>query len=157
VSDPIAYFLTWSCYGTWLHGDDRGSTDCENNTHDDPYLSRNDRRRDWETALLANPAVVLSGRQRQLVYETIVAHCDVRGWELHAHNVRTNHVHVVVSCGEVAPERVMVEFKSWCTRRLRESGLVTRQQRMWTEHGSTKYLWKESQLQAAIGYVTECQ
>ena len=157
VSDAIAYFLTWTCYGTWLHGDDRGSIDFEHNTYDDPYLERDDRRRGWETALLANPPVVLDVAQRRRVYETIAAHCDIRSWELHAHNVRTNHVHVVVSCGEVAPEKVMGEFKSWCTRRLRESGLVSPQQRMWTQHGSTKYLWKESQLQAAIGYITECQ
>ncbi len=157
MSDPIAYFLTWTCYGAWLHGDDRGSIDCENNTYDDPYLKRNDRRRHWETTLLANPPVVLDATQRRLVHETIAAHCDIRGWELHAHNVRTNHVHAVVSCGEIPPEKVMGEFKSWCTRRLRESGLVSPQQRTWTQHGSTKYLWKESQLQAAIGYVTECQ
>jgi hypothetical protein len=25
-SDPLAYFITWTCYGTWLPGDDRGWT-----------------------------------------------------------------------------------------------------------------------------------
>jgi hypothetical protein len=24
MSDPLAYFLTWVTYGTWLPGDDRG-------------------------------------------------------------------------------------------------------------------------------------
>jgi hypothetical protein len=24
MADPLAYFLTWTTYGTWLPGDDRG-------------------------------------------------------------------------------------------------------------------------------------
>ena len=24
---PLAYLITWTTYGTWLHGDDRGSFD----------------------------------------------------------------------------------------------------------------------------------
>lgn len=24
MSDPLAYFLTWTTYGSWLPGDDRG-------------------------------------------------------------------------------------------------------------------------------------
>ncbi len=24
MSEPLAYLLTWTCYGTWLHGDRRG-------------------------------------------------------------------------------------------------------------------------------------
>ena len=24
MAAPLAYFLTWTCYGTWLHGDEPG-------------------------------------------------------------------------------------------------------------------------------------
>ena len=27
MSDPLAYFITFTCYGNWLHGDERGSVD----------------------------------------------------------------------------------------------------------------------------------
>ncbi len=157
MSEPIAYFLTWTCYGTWLHGDERGSVDRAHKIADTPYLDQSKPRRGWETSLLQHTPTKMSSMKRKLVAMTIARHCEIRGWELHALNVRTNHVHVVVSCGDVPPEGAMTQFKAWCTRRLRESGLAADTQRFWTEHGSTRYLWKEDQLQSAIEYVTECQ
>jgi len=47
----------------------------------------------------------LSAAQRRLVEETIVAHCTLRRWVLHAVSCRTNHVHVVVSAG-AHPDRI---------------------------------------------------
>ena len=38
MSDPIAYFITFRTYGTWLHGDERGSTDRDHNAYDTPLL-----------------------------------------------------------------------------------------------------------------------
>ena len=35
---PIAYFLTWSCYGTWLHGDARGSVDASHRERFTPTI-----------------------------------------------------------------------------------------------------------------------
>ncbi|MBY0309383.1 MAG: hypothetical protein K2Q09_11625 [Phycisphaerales bacterium] len=37
-STPLAYLLTWTCHGTWLHGDDRGSIDDFNNRFGAPVL-----------------------------------------------------------------------------------------------------------------------
>ena len=33
-----SYFLTFTTYGTWLHGDTRGSVDREHNIVETPYL-----------------------------------------------------------------------------------------------------------------------
>jgi hypothetical protein len=30
---PLAYFITFRAYGTWLHGDKRGSVDRHNNRY----------------------------------------------------------------------------------------------------------------------------
>ncbi len=35
----IAYFLTFRCYGTWLHGDERGSVDRENNAFGEEFVA----------------------------------------------------------------------------------------------------------------------
>ncbi|MBP9891199.1 MAG: transposase [Planctomycetes bacterium] len=83
--------------------------------------------------------------------------CTHRGWTLHALNVRTNHVHVVVSAPDVAPERVMNDFKAYATRRLRQRKLVSRQQKVWAHHGSTPRIWKPEGLARAIRYVNEAQ
>ena len=89
---------------------------------------------------------------------SIADHCRLRLWELRAVNVRTNHVHVVVSCPpDVSPERVMTEFKLWATRRLRSAGLLPRGRRAWTRHGSTRWINNAQGLDAAIAYVLEGQ
>jgi REP element-mobilizing transposase RayT len=73
--------------------------------------------------------VILTANQRELVEETIRAHCRLRKWQLHAINVRSNHVHLVVTA-DVAPEKVMSQLKAWCSRRLSEQqGLTASQSR----------------------------
>lgn len=71
-------------------------------------------------------------------------------------NVRTNHVHVVASAPET-PERVMNTLKSWSTRRMVEAGVLPPGTKAWVRHGSTRYLWKPDQLEAACHYVCEGQ
>jgi len=154
---PPAYLLTWTCYGTWLHGDHRGSVDDEHNIFGTPFLSTDANRRDRDRGRLAGDPVRLTGRARRIVADTVTAHCDIRRWDLQAFNALSNHVHVVVDCGDDSPESALGQFKAWTTRRLRESGLFRPPQRIWTHHGSTRYLWNERSVVAAIAYVAEGQ
>jgi REP element-mobilizing transposase RayT len=157
MSLPRAYFLTWTCYGTWLHGDPRGSVDREHNAYGTPVLDVDPRRVRADAGRLANPPVVLDAAARKIVHDTIVAHCALRGWTIHALNVRTNHVHVVVACGTIAPETAMAQLKAWATRRLREAGCISAFARIWTNHGSTGYLWTGDDVDGAVTYVTDFQ
>ena len=60
-----------------------------------------------------------------MVVETAIREtCRIRKWELLALNVRTNHVHAVVSTKQI-PERVLNALKANATRRLREKELWT--------------------------------
>ena len=38
---PLAYLITFRCYGTWLHGDKRGSIDRFHNAHKSPHIKPN--------------------------------------------------------------------------------------------------------------------
>jgi REP element-mobilizing transposase RayT len=91
------------------------------------------------------------------VEATIREACEYRDWFLAAINVRTNHVHLVVTADGVAPEEVMRVMKSRATRCLRDAGLLPKHERLWSEHGSTIYLWTDSQVSAAVWYVTDGQ
>ncbi len=153
----LAYFLTWTCYGTWLHGDPRGSVDQQHNVHGTPFLAaRQDFVRADQRNLLHSPTL-LNEAQRARVENTIRAHAAFRKWDLLAVNVRTNHVHVVINPGELAPEEVLNQLKAWSTRRLREANLVESSQRIWTTHGSTQYLWTNDAVEQAVRYVLEEQ
>lgn len=120
---PLAYLITFTCYGTWLHGDERGSVDRKHNEYQAPLLETNTRRKNHETNALKSPPVFLNERMREIVSRTVEEVCVHRRWTLHEQNVRTNHVHVVVS-GEIDPDKIMKDLKAYATRRLAEAGEV---------------------------------
>src|SRR5258708_38386433 len=94
---PLGYLITFRCYGTWLHGDERGSIDRFHRRYKAPYLPRSDRRVDLSLRKLKSQPSALDSRQRRIVDNAIRGVCKYREWLLHAINVRTNHVHTVVS------------------------------------------------------------
>ncbi|MGP1272174.1 MAG: transposase [Phycisphaerales bacterium] len=103
-------------------------------------------------------AFVLEAHGRLIVDTTIREHCELRGWALQAVNVRSNHVHVVVTCSStVTPEEAMSQLKAWSTRRLREAGVLEKDAKAWTRHGSTRWIDSEASLRAAVDYVLNHQ
>jgi len=39
---PLTYLITFRCYGTWLHGAQRGSIDRFHNRYKSPYIEPNE-------------------------------------------------------------------------------------------------------------------
>ena len=154
---PIAYLITFRCYGTWLHGDERGSiTRFENQ-----YLSHYHKTdKNWEEinkAKLKSDIVLLNAEQRKIVEQTIREVCDYKDWLLHAVNVRTNHVHAVVSIGNYSSAVALNAFKSYSTRKLKEKNCWNLSHSPWSDKGSRRYLWNEKRLEIAIEYVVSGQ
>src|SRR5262245_33194035 len=100
MPDPLAYFITWVTYGTWLPGDERGWVKFKKG-----FQPPNLMKELESAALMTESACRLTPGQRRIVEQTIKKHCEIRGWTLHAVNCRTNHVHVVVTVG-IDPDTV---------------------------------------------------
>jgi len=147
---PLGYLITFRSYGTWLHGDERGSIDRFHNRYKSPYLPESRQRRDLNERRLQEAPVRLDARQRQSVEKAIRDVCDHRQWFVHAVNVRTNHVHAVVSIGSSKVERALNAFKAYATRRMREDGNWIEPHTPWADKGSKRHLWNERSLALAI-------
>jgi REP element-mobilizing transposase RayT len=156
VKPPLAYFITWTTYGTWLHGDRRGWVDRGHNILGDPRCEPDEEIEIFERESLGSKPIRL-GAGRVVVEEAIRDHCRVRRWVLLAVNARTNHVHVVVEAPGVTPEEVMRQLKCWATRRLRERWSSLRDRRLWTRHGSTRYINRQDELESKVDYVERLQ
>ena len=156
LNDPLAYFLTFRCYGTWLPGDRRGWMDRSSLPLGEPLRSRHPGLHAQAAGEMTGTPFKLESAHRQVVDAAIRDVCAYREWRLHALNVRTNHVHLVVSAG-VAPEQAMTTLKAWATRRLRQAGLVVEGAKPWSRHGSTRYLWRVDEIEATVRYVLEEQ
>ncbi len=157
-TDPLAYFITWTCYGTWLPGDERGWIKWHKGEKLPQPLLAN-----WCRKQMTEPPIFLDQGQRDVVNETVASHCQIRAWHLHAVNCRTNHCHVVVTANSHDGETVRDQFKSWSTRNLKElersRGVVVGKIRehWWTRKGSVRLLFDEESVTAAIQYTLEAQ
>lgn len=149
---PTAYFITFSTYGTRLHGDARGSVDRTHNRPGTAAPGYDERRWEAERAQLKGEPLAFSAPQREVVASAIRGVVEHRQWTLHAMNVRSNHVHVAVS-SHTEPEPIMESFKRWATRRLRERGLLPSSGEVWARHGSSRWIWNEESLASVIEYV----
>ncbi len=180
MPDPLAYYLTWVTYGTWLPGDERGWVKCGRG------LQPPDPIRKLEAgARMTEDACRLDPEQRKLVEKTVADHCRIRGWELFEVNCRSNHIHVVVAA-DIKPEAVRSQLKAWTTRKLKElerhrRGILTRsasegtpiltrsasegevprgdniRENWWAERGSRRYINDADSLEAVIQYVRDGQ
>ncbi|MFA6045370.1 MAG: transposase [Phycisphaerales bacterium] len=157
-SDAAAYFITFRCYGTWLHGDERGSVNRKMpRGFGDPFIPPTQELEAMRGRALQHAPVVLSGEARETVEGSIRGVCKYREWRLHALAARTNHVHIVVSASDRPPELVMNSFKSWTTRGLVEAGHFAKGHRIWSRHGSTIYLWNAESIAEKVEYVVNGQ
>jgi REP element-mobilizing transposase RayT len=150
---PLAYLITFRCYGSWLHGDPRGSY--RRNSRLLTGVSRIPPKLGLESAerqQLKHAPKRLDKKQRAIVDRAVRDVCKHRKYLMRAINVRTNHAHSVVSALSY-PEPILDAFKSYSTRALRIAGLLAAEVKPWARHGSTIYLWKERDVERAVEYV----
>jgi len=157
VDFPLAYMITFRCYGTWLHGDERGSIDRHNKRHGMPKYPEIEHWQQISTDRMKRQPVKLDARMRRSVEKAIRETCRIRNWTLLAINVRTNHVHVVIVIGPKKPGIALNALKANATRQMRADGCWTSDQTPWADKGSERYLWNESSVAKAIDYVTNRQ
>jgi REP element-mobilizing transposase RayT len=153
---PPAYLITFRCYGTWLHGDERGSVDRYHNRYGTLFIPPNEQWRLHNEHLLKHPPVELDAERRAAVDAAVRETCEKRNWLLRAINVRTNHAHIVVTAG-CKPEAVLSAFKANATRKTREGKRWRHERSPWADHGSRRYLWTKRHVERAIDYVINGQ
>ncbi len=151
MPDPLAYFLTWTTYGTWLPGDERGWV-----LKGKGFQVPNPIAQKFAKERMTESSCTLDDIQREIVNQTVADHCRIRNWFLHIVNGRTNHVHVVVTAPNIDGEVVRDQFKAWCTRKLKERNRALGhpvRKKWWTKGGSVRYIGDEESLEAVINYV----
>ncbi len=130
--------------------------DREHNIHGSPRLSPDTVREELVCSQLQHSPVHLDASARSIVEISVRNVREYRNWHLHALAVRTNHVHVVVSAS-LPPEKVMHSIKAYATREMRIQRQCNVEDKLWTRHGSTRYLWTPEALRGAVFYVMEGQ
>ena len=149
---PLAFFITFGTYGTWLHGDTRGSIDRFHNRYGTPRLSPNDLRERYERSLLKRPPLRLSQHQRKIVMDAIKEISREKAWGLWAVNARTTHVHTVIT-SDWDGKKVRSALKARATKNMREQGCWREAYSPWAGRGSCRKLWRREDVINAVVYV----
>ena len=150
---PLAFLITFRCYGTWLHGDELGSIDRRNNIYGDAKIAANDHWKVISSNRMKQRPVRLDAASRDAVERAVRDTCERRKWKLYATNIRTNHIHVVTTTGGKLPSVALNAFKANATRCLRESGLWLSDRTPWADKGSERWLWTDDHIFNAVEYV----
>src|SRR6266850_1325122 len=151
-SIPLAYLITFRSYGTWLHGDSRGSVDRFHNRYGTPLIAPNRRWEQYNERTLKRPPCKLTARRRAAIDAAIRETCKIRNGVYGQSTPGRATVHTVVSakCG---PEIGLNAFKANATRKMREAGCWQSGKTPWVRKGSKRWLWTQEALIGAIVYV----
>jgi len=136
---PLAYHIVFTCYGTRLQGNPKGSVSKYNNNPGTPLLRIDPVRQHKHGKRMTQLPYELDESRRRVVLEAIKEVCQYREWHLIAAHIRSNHVHAIVSAN-CRPEKVMGDFKAYVSRALTRAGFESSSRRRWTVHGSTGYI-----------------
>lgn len=128
--EPIAFFITFAVYGTFLQGDSR----CWR-SRGHGYESPQPRLEQWHRDRLNHKVILLDKPQQCVVEAEIQRLSEYRGWKLWKANARTNHAHVVVTAHGYKGSNVRDQIKANCTRVLREYSPFFVDRPIWTVGG----------------------
>ena len=150
-NEPLAYFITWTVYGTFLHGDQRWWRQGGELKAPRPRLER------WHHDRLKHEVILLDKVHRRIVDKKVKEHCEIRDWKLWVVNSRSNHVHVVVTSPGYQGTTVRDQLKANGTGSLRKHDLTFCDRPVWTTKGDVELIWTEDELERVIEYVSEAQ
>ena len=140
----IGYMLTWTTYGSWLQGEEKGFVKEGLSCGSDTRLLRANKKR------LQNVAMKLDCKQKQIVVDEIFKVAKRLGQRVYSVAVCSNHVHLVVSNVDAQVSDVVRRYKKNATFALKESGL---EGKVWTRGYDKRFCYDEKSLQARIEYV----
>src|SRR5258708_4132426 len=123
------WLLTWTTYGNWLPGDERGfvgnvrDSDGKQITHNipgTPYDEDLPGLRAFVREQMTGPPVTLERIEAEAMIAQYQETAAVRKYELCAASVMYNHTHLVVGVpDDPSPDSLLKTFKEWATRALK--------------------------------------
>ena len=142
----IGFMATWTTYGTWLQGDNRGYVKNGTILKANPELEKSNK------GLLKHNKIKVPKSLRETVKNAILKEAEEIGHKVYAIAVCSNHVHIVVesigkSCGYSVGR-----FKKAATTALRKYGF---ENTIWTKGFDKRYCYHQHELDTKIKYVQQ--
>ena len=157
------WLLTWTTYGTWLPGDERGFV--SNVDRGDGVGHRVNRLgtepsadiprlENYARNKLCGSPVFLAESQAEILLAQFHETAAIRSWTLLAVAIMRSHIHVVVGVmADPDPATLLRDLKGYGSRALNRRFECPASVTWWTESGSRRRLPDERAIAAAVEYV----
>lgn len=162
------WFLTNTCYGNWLPGDQRGFVGrvwehraddqslqrrIEHDTFETEYDRDIPRLEEASRRLMKGPPISLEREQALVLVAQFQETARYRQWQIDAVAVMFNHFHIVVGVpGDPDPGKILGDFKSYATRKLSTLFGEPLSKTWWTERGSKRKIKDDTSRKNRIRY-----
>ena len=146
MRETLGYMVTFTTYGTWLQGDKRGWV------KEGIIYEENAELHNVNESNLKGKVVRLKKREKEIVREAICRKAKVRGEEMLAISVWSNHVHIVQRYNGRPIEETVRIYKNTASAALRKKGF---EGRVWTRGYDKRFCFDEKELKTRIKYVNE--
>jgi len=156
-----ATLLTWTTYGSWLPGDQRGfvsrvpaddGTHVRHNLPGEPYDADHPAVSAQAAGQMQGKPVALRPEHASVLLAIIAEACERHGVELLAVAVMSHHVHVLCQSDRHGIELLQI-LKGNASRALNQKFELSDAPRWWTKSGSRRRIKSGADLTAAIEYV----
>ncbi|HBG25545.1 MAG: hypothetical protein A2Y10_05165 [Planctomycetes bacterium GWF2_41_51] len=143
--EMIGFMATWTTYGTWLPGDERGYVDNKGQLQKgDPKLFQKSKE------LQKEETVKLNAAEKKIAKQIILDEALRINHQIIALAVCSNHVHLLAKSHQDSIDNLINRYKSLTTRAFWEYG---RKGKIWTRGFDKQFCFTEKELAARIVYI----
>jgi REP element-mobilizing transposase RayT len=144
MAKTVGYMLTWTTYGTWLQGDERGYVK-------DGQILRSDQKLvELCDKFQKGQTVMLRHEEKYVVRRAILEEAARIGYPIEALAVCSNHIHLVARYFSEPIGQTVSRCKNISTSVLKEHG---RSGRIWTRGFDKRFCFDRKDLIRRIQYV----
>ena len=144
MAKTLGYLITWTTYGTWLQGDERGYVKKGRTLPEDEKLSKANKE------FQSSGTVRLSPQQKSLVHDAIIKEAKTIGQRLLALVVCSNHIHLVVEYTSRPIAEIVAYYKNAARLALKTTGHTGR---LWTKGYDKRFCFDRIILERRIKYI----
>jgi REP element-mobilizing transposase RayT len=144
VAKTLGYMITWTTYGTWLQGDERGYVKNGKTYQGNKSLKQINKN------LQSQQMVKLSRNQQQVVRKAIAKEAELQNQRIYALSVQSNHVHIVVEYTRQPISKIVAYYKKSARLALKAAG---HNGKLWTKGYDKRFCFDSTSLEQRIKYV----
>ena len=144
MAKTLGYMITWTTYGTWLQGDERGYVKNGRICPGNKALMQSNKQ------LQLQDAIRLSSAQQQVVRKAIIEEAASRGQRIYALAVQPTHIHIVAEYVPQPIGKVVAFYKKAGRLALKTLG---HNGKLWTRGYDKRFCFDEESLRRRIRYV----